>query len=139
MGPVIIVLLLEDLDVTHKVYYGMSADDADEFSASLAYEILWRGRPMYVEDAQMDRYFRAQASVRALDLRSVVGVPLAVDGRVIGVMIGDSQQITSGFGDYHLELLEALARRVATAGATPAWRRSRRARSLRARTPWRSI
>lgn len=109
------LLLLEDLDVTHKVYYGMSADDADEFSGSLAYEVLWRERPLYVEDAQIDRYFKQQASVRALDLRSVVGVPLAIDGKVIGVMIGDSQQITSGFGDYHLELLEALARRVATA------------------------
>ncbi len=109
------LLLFEDLDVTHKVYYGMSEDDADEFSASLAYQVLWNERPMFVEDAQSDRFFSQQASVRALDLRSIVGVPLAVDGAVLGVMIGDSRNITAGFGDYHLEMLEALARRVASA------------------------
>ena len=115
------LLLFEDLDATHKVFYGMGEDEADEFSASLAYQVLWTGRPIFVEDAQSDRFFSQQASVRALDLRSIVGVPLAVDGGVIGVMIGDSRNITAGFGDYHLEMLEALARRVA--GAIGAARR----------------
>lgn len=109
------LLLFNDMDVTHKVVYGMGADEADAFSSSLAYQVLWSEEPLFVEDAQSDTFFSRQASVRALDLRSIVGVPLAVDAGALGVLIADSQQIAYGFSDLHLELLGALARRVAGA------------------------
>ena len=46
---------------------GDGKPEADEFSASLAYQVLWTEQPIFVEDAQSDRFFSQQASVRALD------------------------------------------------------------------------
>ncbi|MDB5100471.1 MAG: two component, sigma54 specific, transcriptional regulator, Fis family, partial [Cyanobacteria bacterium RYN_339] len=112
------LLLFDAMDVTHKVVYGMTADEADAFSSSLAYQVLWTEAPLFVEDAQTDSFFSRQASVLALDLRSVVGVPLTGDLGTIGVLITDSRKITLGFGDAHLELLAALAKRVAGAIGT---------------------
>lgn len=109
------LLLFEDMDVTHKVVYGMAVDDTDEFSSSLAYQVLFGGESLFVEDAQTDGFFSQQASVRALALRSVLGVPLIVKGEAIGVMIADSKRIATAFDATKLELLEALARRVGTA------------------------
>ncbi|MFP5502200.1 MAG: GAF domain-containing protein, partial [Candidatus Sericytochromatia bacterium] len=109
------LLLFEDMDTTHKVVHGIYDDDDMTFSASLAYQVLWSEESLFVEDAQADGQFAGQASVRALDLRSVVGVPLLVNGGAIGVMIADSQEVTASFSDFHLELLEALARRVSGA------------------------
>jgi GAF domain-containing protein len=109
------LLLFEDMDITHQVVYRMTPYEADDFSSSLAYQVLWTEEPLFVEDAQSDGHFAGQASIRALDLRSIVGVPLMVDGATVGVMIADSQYITASFGDFHLDLLMALARRVAGA------------------------
>lgn len=79
------------------------------FSRSFADAALRERRSVWVADAQSDARFAAAKSVMALDLRTVICVPLLVDDAVIGLLYLDQQSINRKFSEADLHLVEGLA------------------------------
>lgn len=79
------------------------------FSSSLVQAVLEEGKAIGLADAQADERFGAAASVMALDLRTVVCVPLMAGERAIGVLYLDRRSVNARFGSEDLALLEGLA------------------------------
>lgn len=79
------------------------------FSRSFAETALRERRSIWVADAQSDARFAAAKSVMALDLRTVICVPLLVDEAVIGLLYLDQQSINRKFSEADLHLVEGLA------------------------------
>jgi GAF domain-containing protein len=109
------LLLYDGFEVVQQLFHGMNEEEGDAYSSSLAYQVLWSGEPVFVEDAQADASLGTKASVQALSLRSVLGVPLHDGHDVIGVMIADSQRVNTRFTASDMDLALALARQVAIA------------------------
>lgn len=109
------LLLYNGFEVTQRIFHGMEEGDDDEFSSGLAYQVLWSGEPLFVEDASSHTEFMGRASIQALELRSVVAVPLNDGQETVGVMMADSQRINTRFTPQDLDLAMALARQVAIA------------------------
>lgn len=107
------LLLYNGFEVTQQIFHGMEARDNDEFSSSLAHQVLWSGEPVFIEDASSDVQFASRDSIQALKLRSVVAVPLHDGEETLGVMMADSQSINTQFGADDMDLVLALARQVA--------------------------
>lgn len=107
------LLLYNGFEVTQQVFHGMDERDNDEFSSSLAHQVLWSGEPLFVEDASSHTAFASRDSVQALSLRSVVAVPLHDGHETLGVMMADSQRINARFGPEEMDLVLALAKQVA--------------------------
>ncbi len=107
------LLLYNGFEVTQQIFHGMDERDNDEFSSGLAYQVLWTGEPLFVEDASSHTEFMGRQSVQSLSLRSVVAVPLNDGQETVGVMMADSQRINTRFAPQDLELALALARQVA--------------------------
>ena len=106
------LVLYRDLEVTEVVSHGV-ADEDEVFSTTLAHEVYWRRAPLLVEDVQAHGALGTAASVQALALRAVLGVPLFDGEDVIGVMLADSSRVHAGFGPEVQALAMALARQVA--------------------------
>ncbi len=83
--------------------------DEERFSSSIAQEVLRRGEPVLLLDAQVDARFSEAASVQALSIRSVLCVPLRAGARPIGLIYLDNRFRQGIFRQEHLPLLEALA------------------------------
>ncbi|MDB5096243.1 MAG: Serine/threonine protein kinase [Cyanobacteria bacterium RYN_339] len=109
------LLLFDGIEVTHEVFYGMGAAESDAYSTSLAYEVLYAGEPVILEDVMSDARLAGQQSIQALALRSVVGVPLVVEGETLGTMLADSRRVNPHFAAGLHELVMPLARHVARA------------------------
>lgn len=109
------LLLYNGFEVTQQIFHGMDERDNDDFSSGLAYQVLWTGEPLFVEDASNHTEFMGRQSVQSLSLRSVVAVPLNDGHETVGVMMADSQRINTRFTPQDLELAMALARQVAIA------------------------
>jgi GAF domain-containing protein/tetratricopeptide (TPR) repeat protein len=109
------LLLYNGFEVTQQVFYGMDERDNDDFSSSLAHQVLWSGKPLVVEDASSHADYSGKESIQALSLRSVVAVPLHDGTETLGVMMADSKRINARIGDAELQLAVALARQVAIA------------------------
>jgi GAF domain-containing protein len=107
------LLLYKGFEVTQQIFHGMREDESDAYSSGLAYQILWGGEPVFIEDAQNHTEFAGRASIQALSLRSMVGVPLFDGSETIGVMLADSQRINTRFSQDDLDLCMALGRQVA--------------------------
>jgi adenylate cyclase len=73
------------------------------------------GEPVFTTDAQRDPRLRAQLSVRALKLRSIMCVPLAIKERRVGVIYLDSRTTPGRFTREDPELLTSLAHQAALA------------------------
>jgi Nif-specific regulatory protein len=87
----------------------LSLDEYD-FSRTLLGEVFKRGESLVVEDAQSEPPFAAQASVRRLELKSVLAVPLAQGGRTVGALYLENNSAACAFGDEERRLLEQVAR-----------------------------
>jgi len=107
------LVLYDGFEVRERLFVG--TDDADAFSSGVAEQVLWTGEPLFIEDASQHEALASRASVQALALRAVVGLPLVLEGEVIGVMLADSTKIQQGWGEAALELAQALAQAVAMA------------------------
>ncbi|MDB5097529.1 MAG: two component, sigma54 specific, transcriptional regulator, Fis family [Cyanobacteria bacterium RYN_339] len=107
------LLLSDGLEWTHEVSLGADAPDA--FSSGLAFRVLWAGEPIHLTDVQAEGELDAMASVQALGLRSVLGVPLDDGTGVRGVMLADSRRLHGGLPPAAMPLALALARVVAGA------------------------
>lgn len=84
-------------------------------SMGLVNKVLSEGRALVSVDASQDERFDAMASVEELRLRSVMGLPIAVDGRIEGVLFIDNRLTDGAFGEIQIETGELLASHAATA------------------------
>ena len=73
------------------------------------------GEPIVTTDAQQDPRFNVNLSVRALRLRSIICVPLAIKARTIGVVYLDSRVAPGLFSPHDPDLLTAFANQAALA------------------------
>ncbi|HEX3549174.1 MAG TPA: adenylate/guanylate cyclase domain-containing protein [Candidatus Elarobacter sp.] len=73
------------------------------------------GEPTVTTDAQQDPRFNINLSVRALKLRSIICVPLAIKARTIGVVYLDSRIAPGLFSPHDPDLLTAFANQAALA------------------------
>ncbi len=80
-----------------------------ELSFSFLRQCLEKGRTLVTSNAGLDPRFREQASVSALDLRSIVCVPIRVDDGTQAALYVDHPVREGAFGEREIELCEALA------------------------------
>ncbi|MDT7602497.1 MAG: hypothetical protein QOF61_494 [Acidobacteriota bacterium] len=81
-----------------------------DFSRTLLGEVFARGASLVVEDALSDPSFAAEASVRRLELKSVLAAPLMQDARSLGALYLENNSAPCAFGDEERRLLEQVAR-----------------------------
>lgn len=79
------------------------------FSKSFTKKVIQTGQSLWVQDAQTDSEFAQQASIMALDLRTIICVPLKREQEVIGLVYLDRQAINETFSAQDLELVESMA------------------------------
>lgn len=82
---------------------------AFEVSKSIAHEVVRRGEPLLTENASEDVRLEDMDSVHALQLRSVLCVPLKAQGRTIGALYLDNRLTNGSFSDRDVAVLEAFA------------------------------
>ena len=80
-----------------------------DFSSTFVRAAMEAGKPIWIADAQADARFAAAASVMALDLRTILCVPLMVEGSMIGLLYVDRSSINRTFDEADLKLVEGLA------------------------------
>ena len=73
------------------------------------------GKPVLTVDAGQDDRFEDMASVEELRLRSVMSLPILVEGRVAGVLYVDNRLQYGAFGHDDLELMELFGAQAAIA------------------------
>jgi transcriptional regulator with GAF, ATPase, and Fis domain len=81
-----------------------------DFSRTLLREVFERGEALVVDDALSDPSFAAEASVRRLELKSVLAAPLRRGARVVGALYLENNSAPCAFGHDERRLLEAVAR-----------------------------
>ena len=97
-------------------YEGKNLSPQDvQVSRTVIKEVLQTGEGVVTTNALADDRFRAQESVVAYALRSVLCVPLRSRGRVIGVVYVDNRIRTALFDQRDREMLEAFAGQAAIA------------------------
>lgn len=79
------------------------------FSRSFTEQVLKTRESLWVADAQADSRFASQASILAMDLRSILCVPLKMAKKIIGLIYMDRQAVTKIFTKEDLTLVESLA------------------------------
>lgn len=90
-------------------------DDELRISTSVARQVADTGRSVYTSDAMADDRYAQQASILELHLRSIMCVPIMLDGRVFGVIYLDNSNQTKMFLKSDLYLFELFAQLVANA------------------------
>lgn len=91
--------------------------EAPEFQVSrgVLARVADEGEPLVTDDAQRDQYLSGRESVSALNLRSIMCVPLQARGERIGLIYVDNRMHSGIFGPSDLELLQAVANTAAVA------------------------
>lgn len=79
------------------------------FSKTFTEDVLKTGKPLWVADAQADSRFATQKSVLAMDLRTVICVPLKNNNKVIGLIYLDRQSVIKTFSEDDLNLVESFS------------------------------
>jgi serine phosphatase RsbU (regulator of sigma subunit)/serine/threonine protein kinase/tetratricopeptide (TPR) repeat protein len=79
------------------------------FSKSFTARVQKSGQSLWVQDAQADAALSQQASIMAMDLRTLICVPLKREEEVIGLIYLDRQAINQTFSQADLELVESMA------------------------------
>ena len=80
-----------------------------EISRSITEQVLKQGTSVLTSDAQQDPRFQERQSVVLGGFRSVMAVPLSVEGRVSGMIYVDSPFHTNRFTERDLQLLTLIA------------------------------
>ncbi len=86
-----------------------------EISHSIIGEVVKTVQPMLIENAFEDGRFAQQVSVRDLELRSIMCVPLQVKGKLTGVVYVDNRSVVGQFDQDDLDLLILFASQAAIA------------------------
>jgi len=84
-------------------------------SRSLVYDVAERGETVWIRDVFEHPELREQQSVRDLQLRTMIGLPLRLGKRVLGVLYLDSQRVSEMLSPEGIDVLEALAAHAAVA------------------------
>jgi len=84
-------------------------------SRTIVQRVIDSGDPIVTTNAQEDERFSGQASVVALNLRSILCVPLKVKNELIGVIYADNRIRTGIFAEPERDLLAAFANQAAVA------------------------
>jgi serine phosphatase RsbU (regulator of sigma subunit) len=80
-----------------------------EISRSISDQVLRQGVSVLTSDAQQDPRFQERRSIVLGGLRSVMAVPLAVEGRISGMIYVDNPFQTNRFTERDLQLLTLIA------------------------------
>ena len=114
-----LMLLDENSKLQFRTVYNLCKEELmqEEFkySGTVANRVAASGRAEYTSDAQNDERFSRQESIRSLNLRSIVCVPLKIQDKVIGVIYLDSSVEGRLFLESDLYLLELFATQAAIA------------------------
>ncbi|MGQ0602812.1 MAG: GAF domain-containing protein [Anaerolineales bacterium] len=104
-----------DFRIARNARHESLAESDFEVSRSVVQEVARSGRSVVTLDAQKDPRFTDKASVINFLLRSVMAVPLKVQGRLIGLLYVDSKARDGQFGQSDLDWLGTFADQAATA------------------------
>lgn len=88
---------------------------ADGFSQSIVEQVLFSQAPLYVTDAGADAAWAQARSVMALQLKTVIALPMATPACILGVLYMDRQAIDPLLGEADMALLHAFATAAASA------------------------
>jgi sigma-B regulation protein RsbU (phosphoserine phosphatase) len=114
------VMLLDDEGrPTFPVARGIDRQTVDEpefqVSRGVVERVSREGRPLLTNNAQEDDRLMLRHSVQILGLRSILCAPLAVKGRIIGVIYVDNRLQVGMFSQADLDLLSSVASSAAIA------------------------
>jgi sigma-B regulation protein RsbU (phosphoserine phosphatase) len=114
-----VMLREEDGTLTFRAARGMDQstvqDPQFQVSRGVVERVAQRGHPVLTSDAQLDDRFSLRMSVVNLGLRSILCVPLLVQGRLLGVVYVDNRLHSGLFTTADLDLLAAIASTAAIA------------------------
>jgi phosphoserine phosphatase RsbU/P len=114
-----VMLVEQDGEPVFRVARGMDQqtiqDPEFQISRGVVERVARGGEPLLTSNAQTDERFRLRVSVQALGLRSILCVPLKVQGRITGVIYVDNRLQAGIFTPDDLELLSAVAHSAAIA------------------------
>jgi serine phosphatase RsbU (regulator of sigma subunit) len=102
-----------EFKVARNIDYGVVQSPEFKISSSVIRRVVKTGEPILTSNAQFD--LRDLKSIAALDLRSLLCVPLRAKGRVVGTLYLDSQSQRGQFDDEGRDLLMAFADQAAIA------------------------
>ncbi|MNS86209.1 hypothetical protein D3C72_1201070 [compost metagenome] len=91
------------------------AEVASGFSQSIVERVLFTQTPLYVTDASTDDTWRQATSVMALQLKTVICLPLATPTRILGVVYMDRESLDPVLSDSDVAMLQAFALAAASA------------------------
>lgn len=100
---------LELVCKAQKVRGGGAGSAEVSLSRSITEQVLQQGKSTLTSDAQQDPRFQANQSIMLGGIRSIMAVPLAIEGRVLGMVYVDSPLHTNRFTKRDLELLTLIA------------------------------
>lgn len=80
-----------------------------KFSKTFTQRVIDSGKSLWVADAQSDQELSQKASIMALDLRTIICVPLRREQDIIGLVYLDRQAINESFSQADLDLVESMA------------------------------
>lgn len=104
------VLSYEGGRLRQAVTSGLDYDgEAARFSHSIAERVLFGGEAVYVVDASADAAWREAASVMALALKTVIGLPMAVGSEMLGVLYLEREALEPVLASEDVQLLASLA------------------------------
>jgi len=99
-----------------RTFDGESVKRADlKVSHSIAKAVMETNKPVLSIDAREDSRFQDAMSVHGLGLKSILCVPLRLEGRPIGVLYVDNRFERGAFGERELRFLELFADQAALA------------------------
>ena len=90
-------------------------EKAFKISRSTVNRVVRTREPLLTDDAQIDAALKAQESIMAYGIRSIICAPLVVRDNCIGAVYVDSRINANLFGPRHLELLLAFCHQAAIA------------------------
>jgi len=115
------IMLRDDVDSEWQFRTARAIDresiDKDEFkiSRSLVERVAREGISLLTSDALQDRRFKDQKSVSLYALKSILCVPISIQGRILGVIYADNRMESGVFNTREKALLESIARQAASA------------------------
>ncbi len=86
-----------------------AADSEVKISRSISEQVLKRGDSILTSDAQHDPRFQERKSILLSGIRSIMAVPLAVEGRISGMIYVDSPFGINRFTERDLQVLGVIA------------------------------
>ncbi len=114
-----LILMGKEGELDFKVARNLSREQIEsaefEISHSIIGEVVKANQPILIENAFEDGRFAQQVSVRDLELRSIMCVPLQAKGKLTGVVYVDNRSVVGQFDQDDLDLLILFASQAAIA------------------------